>query len=102
MGDWRYVPPVRDGIEDCKADILDKWDAGYEEYGDWFRGDPLDHAEDEVYDLLFYLKTERQRINQAAELLRRVYAEYPREPMNQPRTLLRDEIGRFLDDARQR
>lgn len=34
---------------------------GMEEYGEVFQGDPLDHADEEVYDLVFYLEVLRKQ-----------------------------------------
>jgi len=60
---WRKLPsPVRsEFIQWVDERTADRQRYGHQTHGDLFKGDPLDHLVEELFDALFYAWQEKRR-----------------------------------------
>ena len=69
---WRHTEDYKFLADNAQVEMLEKWEKGEAEYGKEFSGIPLDHAREEVYDLVFYIEKATHQQKRADELLRQV------------------------------
>ena len=60
---WRFLPPYdREALARSLGEALDtRFADGYDMYGEYFQGDPLEHLLEELMDALFYVVVAQRR-----------------------------------------
>ena len=58
--DWRLQPRPANAADETKTQLEERWTEGISTYGPYFKGDPLDNADEETFDLEHYLRAARR------------------------------------------